>query len=158
MHYRHFTASSISWYTVDDCELPLVRSFTTDLLCLIALFQNLLEGSNMGVTRMLARQSALRCVGSSLKQWWMSTSAPFHRQHATNTQNKKPKLIDLSRELYHRSPAHPLHPPVCIGKSPPNSTLPFHKHRLIPVQPNGTPTSPNAPAIRPSAAPPTPSP
>ena len=27
--------------------------------------------------------------------------------------DKKPKLIDLSRELYHRSPAHPFHPPVC---------------------------------------------
>lgn len=23
-------------------------------------------------------------------------------------------MIDLSREIYHRSPAHPLHPPVCI--------------------------------------------
>ena len=27
---------------------------------------------------------------------------------------KKPKIIDLSRELYHRSPAHPFHPPVVI--------------------------------------------
>lgn len=27
---------------------------------------------------------------------------------------KKPKIIDLSRELYHRALAHPFHPPVCI--------------------------------------------
>lgn len=26
----------------------------------------------------------------------------------------KPKIIDLSREIYHRSPAHPFHPPVIL--------------------------------------------
>lgn len=36
-----------------------------------------------------------------------------HRHHATAT-TKKPKLVDLSRELYHRSPAHPFHPPVVV--------------------------------------------
>jgi kynurenine formamidase len=35
------------------------------------------------------------------------------RSHATATE-KKPKIIDLSRELSHRSPAHPFHPPVII--------------------------------------------
>ena len=28
--------------------------------------------------------------------------------------SKKPKLVDLSRELYHRALAHPFHPPVII--------------------------------------------
>jgi kynurenine formamidase len=37
----------------------------------------------------------------------------LNRTHTTAVTNK-PKLIDLSRELYHRSPAHPFHPPVCI--------------------------------------------
>lgn len=36
------------------------------------------------------------------------------RRHAT-TVERKPKLIDLSRELYHRSPAHPFHPPVWLS-------------------------------------------
>ncbi len=35
------------------------------------------------------------------------------RTNATATA-RKPRLVDLSRELYHRSPAHPFHPPVCI--------------------------------------------
>ena len=25
------------------------------------------------------------------------------------------KLIDLSRELYHRTPAHPSHPPIAVA-------------------------------------------
>ncbi|KAM3422904.1 Kynurenine formamidase [Cercospora zeina] len=35
------------------------------------------------------------------------------RRHASLA-STKPKLIDLSRELYHRSPAHPFHPPVVL--------------------------------------------
>lgn len=35
------------------------------------------------------------------------------RQLAT-VSSKKPKIIDLSRELYHRALAHPFHPPVII--------------------------------------------
>ncbi|KAF7190293.1 Kynurenine formamidase [Pseudocercospora fuligena] len=42
-----------------------------------------------------------------------SASALQRRHHATAS-SKKPKLVDLSRELYHRSPAHPFHPPVVI--------------------------------------------
>ncbi|KAF2773179.1 cyclase-domain-containing protein [Teratosphaeria nubilosa] len=42
------------------------------------------------------------------------TLRPAARPLATSPAKKKPKLIDLSRELYHRSPAHPFHPPVCI--------------------------------------------
>ncbi|KAK9235217.1 kynurenine formamidase [Lipomyces kononenkoae] len=41
-----------------------------------------------------------------------SSSLPQRRALATTT--TKPKIIDLSREIYHRSPAHPFHPPVCI--------------------------------------------
>ncbi|KAK5167460.1 uncharacterized protein LTR77_007159 [Saxophila tyrrhenica] len=36
------------------------------------------------------------------------------RRGNATTIDKKPKLIDLSRELYHRSPAHPFHPPVVL--------------------------------------------
>ncbi|TKA23230.1 hypothetical protein B0A50_07623 [Salinomyces thailandicus] len=36
------------------------------------------------------------------------------RSLATAATTKKPKLIDLSRDIYHRSPAHPFHPPVCL--------------------------------------------
>ncbi|KAK8204622.1 hypothetical protein M8818_005061 [Zalaria obscura] len=35
------------------------------------------------------------------------------RTHTTAAP-RKPEIIDLSRELYHRSLAHPFHPPVCI--------------------------------------------
>jgi kynurenine formamidase len=35
------------------------------------------------------------------------------RTHATAT-SKQPALIDLSRDLYHRAPAHPSHPPIVI--------------------------------------------
>lgn len=36
-----------------------------------------------------------------------------YRQYA-KVARPKPKIIDLSRELYHRSPAHPFHPPVIL--------------------------------------------
>lgn len=42
-----------------------------------------------------------------------NASAVLSRTHATSVP-RRPQLIDLSRELYHRSPAHPFHPPVCI--------------------------------------------
>ncbi|KAK5119007.1 hypothetical protein LTR62_000218 [Meristemomyces frigidus] len=39
----------------------------------------------------------------------------YTRRLATTTNPKpKPKIVDLSRELYHRSPAHPFHPPVIL--------------------------------------------
>lgn len=40
-------------------------------------------------------------------------AAPSRRTHATLA-DKQPTIVDLSRELYHRSPAHPFHPPVVI--------------------------------------------
>jgi len=58
------------------------------------------------------RQKAL----SSNPRIWQSSpmiKPLISRNHAT-TVERKPKIIDLSRELYHRALAHPFHPPVCI--------------------------------------------
>lgn len=41
-------------------------------------------------------------------------SANCLRRSYASTATSKPKLVDLSRELYHRSPAHPFHPPVIV--------------------------------------------
>ena len=41
-------------------------------------------------------------------------STVINRRSNATAVEKKPKMVDLSRELYHRSPAHPFHPPVCI--------------------------------------------
>ncbi|KAK4930284.1 hypothetical protein LTR66_016114 [Elasticomyces elasticus] len=36
------------------------------------------------------------------------------KSYATATSFRKPKIVDLSREMYHRALAHPFHPPVVI--------------------------------------------
>jgi len=41
--------------------------------------------------------------------------APRAGKAYASTQTQKPKLIDLSREVYHRAPAHPFHPPVSVS-------------------------------------------
>ncbi|KAK3079142.1 hypothetical protein LTS18_005625 [Coniosporium uncinatum] len=52
-------------------------------------------------------------------QWPLSrlyarqSTSVFSRGLATTTE-KKPKIVDLSRELYHRALAHPFHPPIVI--------------------------------------------
>ncbi|GAB7360252.1 hypothetical protein MBLNU230_g8012t1 [Neophaeotheca triangularis] len=38
----------------------------------------------------------------------------LHTRHLATQPQRKPQIIDLSRELYHRSLAHPFHPPVII--------------------------------------------
>lgn len=43
----------------------------------------------------------------------LSTVVASSRRYATSV-GKKPKLIDLSREVYHRALAHPFHPPIVI--------------------------------------------
>lgn len=43
----------------------------------------------------------------------MLAPAVLKRSYAS-AQVKRPKIVDLSRELYHRSLAHPFHPPVII--------------------------------------------
>jgi kynurenine formamidase len=48
-------------------------------------------------------QSAGRFAFTSPQTRWLATAT-----------TKKPRIVDLSREIYHRSPAHPFHPPVCI--------------------------------------------
>lgn len=65
---------------------------------------------------MLARRALLRQVEVACKPsrvLFQPPQSPSRRHNATAI-DKKPKLVDLSRELYHRSPAHPFHPPVCI--------------------------------------------
>lgn len=47
------------------------------------------------------------------RQTYPSTFYSAYRQYA-QVARPKPKIIDLSRELYHRSPAHPFHPPVIL--------------------------------------------
>ena len=42
----------------------------------------------------------------------LSSSSLTVRRACASTYSQKPKLIDLSREVYHRAPAHPFHPPV----------------------------------------------
>lgn len=59
---------------------------------------------NMSLARSVARSISRQ---AAVGKW-----NPRFRGLATVV-NGKPKLIDLSRELYHRSPAHPFHPPVC---------------------------------------------
>jgi kynurenine formamidase len=40
--------------------------------------------------------------------------SPIEKRSYATVSTKKPKLVDLSRELYHRALAHPFHPPVII--------------------------------------------
>ncbi|EME48044.1 hypothetical protein DOTSEDRAFT_124581 [Dothistroma septosporum NZE10] len=44
----------------------------------------------------------------------INAAGRYCRRNATAAVAPKPKLVDLSRELYHRSPAHPFHPPVVL--------------------------------------------
>ncbi|EMC98272.1 hypothetical protein BAUCODRAFT_23075 [Baudoinia panamericana UAMH 10762] len=46
--------------------------------------------------------------------WYKGFQRLTHVGYATVPGPRKPQIVDLSRELYHRSPAHPFHPPVCI--------------------------------------------
>lgn len=62
-------------------------------------------------TRVVSRQSLLKPRLGLLS----STSNHISQRHNTTSNSpKKPTLIDLSREIYHRSPAHPFHPPVIL--------------------------------------------
>lgn len=63
---------------------------------------------------LLNRAAALGRCGSRLMIPKLAFVPPGHRRLATANVGKKPKMVDLSREIYHRSPAHPFHPPVCI--------------------------------------------
>ena len=62
--------------------------------------------------RALAKQAEIRTL--SRAKCLSPTYATSFRRHNATTAPKKPKLIDLSREIYHRSPAHPFHPPVIL--------------------------------------------
>ncbi|KAK4505820.1 hypothetical protein PRZ48_003785 [Zasmidium cellare] len=58
---------------------------------------------------MLTRTLTARSLGRQAYR-----PAQFTRRTNATAVEKKPKLVDLSRELYHRSPAHPFHPPVIV--------------------------------------------
>ncbi|SMY21887.1 unnamed protein product [Zymoseptoria tritici ST99CH_1A5] len=70
---------------------------------ILALFIAILLWITMFVRRSIARLAlSPQCLSHSFSR------------HQTTLSASKPLLIDLSRTLYHRSPAHPFHPPVII--------------------------------------------
>lgn len=61
------------------------------------------------------RRSPLHIFYSkSSRPVWTVTATYSTRNNSTTTRPKKPTMIDSSRELYHRSPGRPFHPPMIM--------------------------------------------
>ncbi|KAK4993921.1 hypothetical protein LTR50_000135 [Elasticomyces elasticus] len=67
----------------------------------------------MLVNRILHRRAGTQILQKLPGRTRIAADSLARRCNATAT-NKRPTIVDLSRELYHRSPAHPFHPPVVI--------------------------------------------
>jgi hypothetical protein len=58
--------------------------------------------------------SRLRSAALFLRFDGDGLNGPTRRRRYATVSSRKPKIVDLSRELYHRALAHPAHPPVII--------------------------------------------